>query len=1817
MELRVLGKFSPFGETFIHHNNIDDSGQASRAESRLQSNHHIRPSFEPTYQLYPSQNNAQTNKPKNQSSDFEEELYVKDKLVVWSRGNLLKKSFKFESPVIQALFVWFENYTQTPQQNSLDTNSYINNVLIRERCLCIILHNSAKVYFENGDSHAFRIPSIQRAWALELGILFECFLEDNPCLSESMQDDSIPTPPPTLLSLLDPLAEIKAVSIVDKILYNNEELVFLGPMNPFTNADEELIFVGGATTNDPLIFTYNRQTGRQYLYRYGIKRGSNIIGEMENPGRRSSGLKSDLVDRFLHPDSQNFLSYERRDFSEASVEVYLELLWSENYHPSGSINDLSAFIAHESNGGKVFGIFTRSTETLTLLDILQERDQHRISFKSQFSALAAMSISSTRPNLLDILMLKKDGTLELWIGSDKFLPITVPNEDFFCMKEESLVNRVIDIKDCVQHRVNIVLSDDMVLRTSLNFILSSTLVRSCMGSLSFAIPVSEYLEFKLRFLQYTFGNANKYMEIPQASEWENFIVTLLSFCHTNPSNDVSMSDDDQNTSILYNDDDWNALLSIPHHRKIDLNNIYQSLEPTNAHVMDNSIINNYEKSKRLAVLFSFERNFQAYLPSILYALHLLYEDLKLNVILQKYMQYHLPLLMQLASLLGWESYLDYYTRHNITGKSLKLTKDTINTEEIEYNKSILSPPNIYQWILYRLRTKGVITQFPSVHDIGLLFNIPCPEIIRDFDCCTRTLKVCGFCNELFAVGPASMILKMVQEGFKLKDVDALPFGIALPLREAIRKCRMRPPNDWPGDAYILIGREDLAELISGNPIATTYFHSRRGLKLDRKPDDIHSICQSVTPFEASTSNNPEISNHEISDLRFDRDRRLVEVQRLLHPSNIIKLSSVGSDQNGNEGDISGRNLEWISAHCMKNFAQPVGRGILTYGTTIPIATEVFPIPGICTSVRILPSNTVRVLDRGLRSQEIIDWPEFHDGVAAGLRITRESTEVDGSWIALNKPKELSNGHAGFLLGLGLNGHLRSLGAWRAVDYLMKTPKHDMTSIALVIGIPASYCETMDTQITKLVGVHVPALLPPNSTSLNVSSLIQTAAVLGIGLLFLGTCHRRMAQVMLGEIGGKSLMAAENTEIDYREGYSLAAGFALGFITLGRGHNAPGLADLDIFKELRLLITGGKGKNSSAPSQSSGFGGSRPGDINVNTTSLGATIALGLMFLKTNNESVADKITIPKTAYFLDFVRPDFLAVRILSKNLIMWDSIECNVAWVENHIPAFIKEKLEKNPDDDNIESIKQSYYYILAGACFSIGLKYAGSVDEVALHCLLHYLDFFMARASARATSFDQRITHQTVKTCVNVLTTSAGIVMAGTGNLELLRRLRKLHRPEINHVISRNYGSHMATSMALGFLFLGGGTFTLSTSNKAIAALVCSLFPRWPTDPTDNRTHMQAFRHLWVLALEPRCLVVRDVETREACHMPVKVIIRGTEESNDAQIAPGSSNKIEQMVAPCLLPEAKFVERIEIDTPRYWPISLDLRNNRTLANRFWQNPIIYVKRKMGHLSYLEDPQSIWSLNSRLFPRKTPSNQSTGGQHSSNKWEFVKVFSSDPQVLAFARHFCENEMDRDLATFCTGVLQECLNSDKPEAIQIYLALYQSQQNLNMNVLLLWNIKILLAYYEHAVISCPDATQNHALIQNAFVTSIRQNMNKFFSLSPPLTTISSESEQSQFARALQYYFTNLKFPSAEESEDMNANGLLIQLANFLVYNDVPDPKTIRNISSCMQSLRANFAQDTNVIDDSGLVNDHVLNVLLAFSPHLTKKIIQTIVKMLS
>ena len=51
-------------------------------------------------------------------------------------------------------------------------------------------------------------------------------------------------------------------------------------------------------------------------------------------------------------------------------------------------------------------------------------------------------------------------------------------------------------------------------------------------------------------------------------------------------------------------------------------------------------------------------------------------------------------------------------------------------------------------------------------------------------------------------------------------------------------------------------------------------------------------------------------------------------------------------------------------------------------------------------------------------------------------------------------------------------------------------------------------------------------------------------------------------------------------------------------------------------------------------------------VNVSVTAPGATLALALFFLKSNNAAVAARLAIPDTHFLLDYVRPDFLLLHV-------------------------------------------------------------------------------------------------------------------------------------------------------------------------------------------------------------------------------------------------------------------------------------------------------------------------------------------------------------------------------------------------------------------------------------------------------------------------------------------------------------------------------------------------------------------------------------------
>ena len=312
---------------------------------------------------------------------------------------------------------------------------------------------------------------------------------------------------------------------------------------------------------------------------------------------------------------------------------------------------------------------------------------------------------------------------------------------------------------------------------------------------------------------------------------------------------------------------------------------------------------------------------------------------------------------------------------------------------------------------------------------------------------------------------------------------------------------------------------------------------------------------------------------------------------------------------------------------------------------------------------------------------------------------------------------------------------------------------------------------------------------------------------------------------------------------------------------------------------------------------------------------------------------------------------------------------------------------------------------------------------------------------------AYDHKIKRHAIRDGLNLISISLNIVMAGTGEINCLRRLRYSYGM---YNQAMRYGTHMATHMSLGLLFLGGGRYTLGSSDAAIACLIAAFFPRFAPVSSDNKSYLQALRHFWVLAVEPRCLIARDVDTKDIVYLPVKI-----------KVKEGSDLGVAQLISPTLIPDFDKVLSIRIDTPRYWPFYLDLANVRRHKDSLLRNQTIYVKRRTAFLSYLEDPKGSRSLFVRSgsssgdaatldFPRLTDTKAHPAGDLN----QFISSFSIDPFFLAFADHFCrrndnsettgpESEPEQLFNAYCRASLLDSILQDKPQTLQAHLLLYR------------------------------------------------------------------------------------------------------------------------------------------------------------------------------
>ncbi|PVI06975.1 negative regulator of mitosis [Periconia macrospinosa] len=941
------------------------------------------------------------------------------------------------------------------------------------------------------------------------------------------------------------------------------------------------------------------------------------------------------------------------------------------------------------------------------------------------------------------------------------------------------------------------------------------------------------------------------------------------------------------------------------------------------------------------------------LSEIVVILHLYREDLKLDVLANDYTRAEAgnlaPVLAQIGHWLRWDGWgRRQGAYYDLDGGSSEqwIYEDTSFLPSVRLHPQPWdNPPSILEW-LSTVSGVHTYTPFPTLATLirkskaSPHSSVNIDEIVSAVT--PRTVALQWYFRDVdYTLNPRKAVELIEKVGITTQILATLPEAAQAPLMEFITRCQANPPATWSSSLLRLVQREDLDLTLTSGHDATQDTHQSHGhVSTNYQPSlhapgptrDIHTICQSAERTETLAST-AESDRHTITRLIFREDRRFMEAYILVEPTK-PSLAYYEHDSRAEDAAIlEGQKVlvQWVM---IRTFSLPIGSSMLKFSSKKPLLTEKFNLIGFSTSCVMKPMGNVVTADRTTYSEEKFFWAFFNQGVSAGLSISRDAQGIDTSWIMYNKPADLSNRHAGLLLGLGLNGHLKNIAKWLSFKYL--TPKHTMTSVGLLLGLSASYMGTMDTLVTRLLSVHVTRMLPPGAAELNLSPYTQTTGLMGIGLLYYNTQHRRMSEVMISEIEHVDAPDPSEPPDTLRdEAYRLAAGFALGFINLGKGKDLRGLHDMRIVERLLGIAMGPKSVDI----------------IHIlDQATAGAVIAIALIFMKTHDEAVARKIDIPDTLPQFDYVRPDICLIRTLAKHMIMWDNIVANDEWITKNLPL----EYRSNHDLRGITKLRSEqmpFFNVLSGLLWSISLKYAGTGNTQVRDFLIRYLDQLIRINKLPAHRYDAKLARNTVRNCQDLVALSAATVMAGTGDIDIFRRLRGLHG-RIGQDVP--YGSHLAAHMAIGVLFIGGGTYTFNTSNKAIASLICAFYPLFPLDVQDSRAHLQAFRHFWVLAAEPRALIVRDADTGKAFSTPITVYMRDNADTNSSSSPTPSTTSGDEpkrhMTAPCLLPDLSTISRIETSDPTYWPTTLDFVVNPLHLQRFRHTQTLTVRRRSPH---------------------------------------------------------------------------------------------------------------------------------------------------------------------------------------------------------------------------------------------------------------------------
>ncbi|SSD61576.1 uncharacterized protein SCODWIG_03337 [Saccharomycodes ludwigii] len=998
------------------------------------------------------------------------------------------------------------------------------------------------------------------------------------------------------------------------------------------------------------------------------------------------------------------------------------------------------------------------------------------------------------------------------------------------------------------------------------------------------------------------------------------------------------------------------------------------------------------------------------MPSIMLSLHLIREELLLNLIQQEHSSNLSVLLYSLSIIMNWpDTWSLYYIKDIITENRDIPCMDLINKirGKIIYPHPLTEPISIIEH-LYELNNPSVVASSSSRLQKGTRQNfLQISHILEesediDVELTPRTYKLIKIfealnCGKNYKLNIFELFQKYNLTKFEL---ETYPLGIYSPLMQLITNYEKLLENVVSNVDMDLVSRVDLKKTYvsffinandkssSGIDVEECYSHldaiSRREIGKQQKIITYNDIIADIlnTSNECGSSKDGTDGESLLVNANkiFNLDKRFNTALRLLaffQPAESRFLEEVESNY-----DLR---RKFVNITGLRQVASAIGWGQIVYSTCIPLPTEQYKRPTI--SFTALSPSTGRVYagQTDLFHENVFEWGAFHSGVSAALKISKYSKGLDSHWVSFNKPKNLTVQYGGFLFGLGLNGLLKNLEEWQIYNLL--GPKYTSVSIGVLLGMCASLRGSMNVTLNKLLCVHVDAFLPAGSNDLNVDYQVQTAGLVGAGMLFEATFNKKLSESLFGCLYGFVKVKGKPT---CNEGYRIAAGIGLGLVNLGSAKrdlisgtigNTNGdtininMVDSDMVD--RLVSTIISNNDVETPQI-------------LDNSFIGSIISLMLIYLKSNNFIVARKLALPFDKMLSStYVRPEFFFYREWCFNMIMWDSI------TSDQLKEYIK-TFAQNVNVHTISTDDLPKYYKLAGFLLSFSIKHVSSNDKRFLKMVLPIVDRLSELYNLKYIArLDLKLSIKNIGVVTNILLLSLSLVFCGSGNLDVFKRIKYIHESiggyedimldsllsydgpsnteEIQSILdyidlqkenmqytdstedmedsvknsldedqdvnnlrfcAMHYSKYMSSSMAIGFLFLGCGQYSLNISNiNSLAYLLIALMPCSSQFPFE----LQETKHFWSLAAEPRCLIAKNAITNEVISDVSIKLTLDTPEKNCMILE-----------TPCLLPSLSLIEEIRVISSEYYPLLVNLKSHFHLLRSQERNLVLYLKPKV-----------------------------------------------------------------------------------------------------------------------------------------------------------------------------------------------------------------------------------------------------------------------------